>query len=300
MTDKLPAPLSLLFTPRPPLRFFPATDHAPENRKTAHITGIGHYLQEIGNFDNDYKPKKTAQELRDERRQSKVRIQEERLKESLRDYDPAHDKMIRGDPYKTLFIARLDYNVTERDIAQVVGRFGDIAYIRIVRAKDTEKPRGYAFVTFEHERDMRAAYHELNGITIQGRKIIVDVERGRTVRGWKPRRLGGGLGGRHYTKESLSRRLDGRGGSGSGGGFRRSGDRYQADGGSSYRGERQDRRRGDERYAGRPRFRDDRPPPRGDSYRNAGVGYRSNAGANSHSWRASNGDRDDRKRRRFD
>ena len=29
-----------------------------------------------------------------------------------------------------------------------------------------------------------------------GKKILVDVERGRTVRGWKPRRLGGGLGGR--------------------------------------------------------------------------------------------------------
>lgn len=29
-----------------------------------------------------------------------------------------------------------------------------------------------------------------------GKRILVDVERGRTVRGWKPRRLGGGLGGR--------------------------------------------------------------------------------------------------------
>lgn len=41
-----------------------------------------------------------------------------------------------------------------------------------------------------------AAYKDAEGLVILGKKIIVDVERGRTVRGWKPRRLGGGLGGR--------------------------------------------------------------------------------------------------------
>lgn len=41
-----------------------------------------------------------------------------------------------------------------------------------------------------------AAYKESDGLQIMGKRILVDVERGRTVRGWKPRRLGGGLGGR--------------------------------------------------------------------------------------------------------
>lgn len=41
-----------------------------------------------------------------------------------------------------------------------------------------------------------AAYKEADGLAILGKKILVDVERGRTVRDWKPRRLGGGLGGR--------------------------------------------------------------------------------------------------------
>merc|ERR1712224_531109 len=34
-----------------------------------------------------------------------------------------------------------------------------------------------------------------DGLKINGRRVLVDVERGRTVRGWLPRRLGGGLGG---------------------------------------------------------------------------------------------------------
>src|SRR5215469_4570513 len=35
---------------------------------------------------------------------------------------------------------------------------------------------------------------------VKGRPCLVDVERGRTVTGWIPRRFGGGLGGRGYTK----------------------------------------------------------------------------------------------------
>jgi U1 small nuclear ribonucleoprotein len=39
------------------------------------------------------------------------------------------------------------------------------------------------------------AYKSADGRRIEDRRIVVDVERGRTVDDWKPRRLGGGLGG---------------------------------------------------------------------------------------------------------
>ena len=35
-----------------------------------------------------------------------------------------------------------------------------------------------------------AAYKHADGKKIDGRRIVVDVERGRTVKTWKPRRLG--------------------------------------------------------------------------------------------------------------
>ena len=41
---------------------------------------------------------------------------------------------------------------------------------------------------------LSAAYKSADGKKIDGRRVLVDVERGRTVKGWKPRRLGGGLG----------------------------------------------------------------------------------------------------------
>ncbi|XP_041093657.1 U11/U12 small nuclear ribonucleoprotein 35 kDa protein-like [Polyodon spathula] len=42
---------------------------------------------------------------------------------------------------------------------------------------------------------LSAAYKHADGKKIDGRRVLVDVERGRTVKGWQPRRLGGGLGG---------------------------------------------------------------------------------------------------------
>jgi len=39
-----------------------------------------------------------------------------------------------------------------------------------------------------------AAYKQADGRKIDGRRVLVDVERGRTVPNWRPRRLGGGLG----------------------------------------------------------------------------------------------------------
>ena len=81
-----------------------------------------------------------------------------------------------------------------------------------------------------------AAYKESDGLHIMGKKILVDVERGRTVRGWKPRRLGGGLGGRPKRLEPAPAAPSSRGtfrGAFSGG-SRGFGDR----GGSNFRGGR--------------------------------------------------------------
>jgi U1 small nuclear ribonucleoprotein 70kDa len=71
---------------------------------------------------------------------------------------------------------------------------------------------------------------------ILGKRILVDVERGRTVRGWKPRRLGGGLGGRPKKEPEIFGRPGGMGGSGGGGGGMRGGFGGGGRGGFSDRG----------------------------------------------------------------
>ncbi|KAF2646409.1 hypothetical protein P280DRAFT_387149, partial [Massarina eburnea CBS 473.64] len=209
MTDKLPPMLLQLFAPRPPLRWLEPIDFAPEKRQSANIGGIGQFMQALKDFkDNDgYVPTDSWLQNRDRKKLEKKERQEKLLVEAAEKSNtlpdkPKEDPKVEGDAYKTLFVARLSYGVTEDDLEREFGRYGPIERIRIIEdvtaASDAplkKRKRGYAFIVFEREKDMKAAYKETNGISIKGRKVFVDVERGRTVAGWRPRRYGGGLGG---------------------------------------------------------------------------------------------------------
>ncbi|EEB09785.1 U1 snRNP-associated protein Usp101 [Schizosaccharomyces japonicus yFS275] len=223
MTEKLPPNILALFAPRPQLRYLPPTDVSPGERATPRVSGIAAYLQFAKTHDNDYKPTQSLEEQRLLRKEEKQRKHVEKLREMRKRWNPDEDRNIVGDPYKTIFIGRLSYDTKESEIEREFIRYGPIDRIRIVRDKDSDKPRGYAFVVFERERDLKAAYRASDRLYINGRKVVVDVERGRTVKDWYPRRLGGGLGGRHYTAEPkrFERGSRYRGGSSVGrGGFR--------------------------------------------------------------------------------
>ncbi|WVN88191.1 uncharacterized protein L203_103392 [Cryptococcus depauperatus CBS 7841] len=129
------------------------------------------------------------------RRELRKKRQEEYKKNAAKSYKPQDDSQAVGDPYKTLFIARLSKKANETDLRREFEMYGPIERIHIVRNRKG-KSNGYAFIVYERERDMKAAYKDAEGIPIHHKKILVDVERGRTVKGWKPARLGGGLGGR--------------------------------------------------------------------------------------------------------
>lgn len=231
MTDKLPPNLLTLFTPRPPLRWVPPVDYAPAERRTVPVSGVAQFLPALKEYkDKDgYVPTESWLQRRERNIEEHKKKEEEKLTEGPKNFKPAEDPNIRGDPFKTMIVARLSYEANEQDLEREFARYGPIERIRIV--KDTHadekgnkkrKPhRGYAFVVFEREKDMRAARDACDGMRIKDRRIKVDVERGRTVKDWKPRRLGGGLGGRGYTKAMPVQPM-GRGG-GFGGGFRAGG-----------------------------------------------------------------------------
>lgn len=58
--------------------------------------------------------------------------------------------------------------------------------------------------------DSSGAYKEADGRKIDNRRIVVDVERGRTMKNWKPRRLGGGLGNTRAGGPEVNQRYSGR------------------------------------------------------------------------------------------
>ncbi|KAI8341820.1 hypothetical protein BC941DRAFT_414588 [Chlamydoabsidia padenii] len=200
MTDKLPPNLLKLFAPRPPLKYLPPLDKDPEKRVGAIVTGVAHFVPELRNYDSSYVPWKTAEEKRKEKLELRLKKAEEHIAKGLETYDPNKDEKIQGDPFHTLFLSNLSYELTEEDLTQEFEIYGPIKHLRLVTSEDG-KSRGYAFIEFEREKDMKAAYKDADGLKLFGRRIQVDVERGRTVKNWKPRRLGGGLGNTRAEKK---------------------------------------------------------------------------------------------------
>ncbi|KAL5224813.1 hypothetical protein ABZP36_011452 [Zizania latifolia] len=191
----LTANLLKLFEPRPPLEYKPPV----EKRKLPAYTGMAQFVSQfVEPGDPEYAPPVPKGETRAEKKaricQLKLEQGAAKVTEELQKYDPQNDPNATGDPYKTLFVARLNYETSEHRIKREFEAYGPIKRVRLVTDKVTNKPRGYAFVEYMHTRDMKNAYKQADGRKVDSKRVLVDVERGRTVPNWRPRRLGGGLG----------------------------------------------------------------------------------------------------------
>ncbi|KAL9251364.1 U1 small nuclear ribonucleoprotein 70 kDa-like protein [Drosera capensis] len=197
--------------PRAPLEFKPP----PDKRKLPPYSGMAQFVSFFADKDDpDYAPPLQKGETPAERR---ARIHQLRLEagaakaaEDLEKYDPHNDPNVTGDPYKTLFVAKLSYETTESRLKREFETYGPIKRVKMAYDKERNKPKGYAFIEYSHTRDMKAAYKQADGRKIDGRRVLVDVERGRTVPNWRPRRLGGGLGTTRVGGEDVTQRPSGR------------------------------------------------------------------------------------------
>jgi len=135
---------------------------------------------------------KAERKLRLKKVQLKKHIAEQELE--IKKWNPYHDKKIEGNPYNTIFVGRLNYITTEERLKKEFEIYGPVVNVRVVLNKQTKKSRGYAFVEFAKDRDADYAVLKADGRKIEGNRVIVDRELGRTREKWLPRRLGGGKG----------------------------------------------------------------------------------------------------------
>ncbi|KAG5681648.1 hypothetical protein PVAND_011063 [Polypedilum vanderplanki] len=197
MTQYLPANLLALFAARDPIPFLPPPDKLPHEKKTRGYLGVGSFLDQFEDPKDTPPPTRveTKEERMERRRREKAEQVAYKLEREIALWDPTSIENTTEDPFKTLFVARINYDTSESKLRREFEVYGPIRKIIMIHDQDSGKPRGYAFIEYEHERDMHSAYKHADGKKIDGRRVLVDVERARTVKGWLPRRLGGGLGG---------------------------------------------------------------------------------------------------------
>ena len=120
-------------------------------------------------------------------------------------YKPNKD--VKGDPHCTIFVARLSPNTDEEMLESAFREYGEIKNLRLIRDIVTGHSRCYGFIEYEKPSAATRAERHADKMILDDMEIFVDFESERTMKGWIPRRLGGGIGGK---KESGQLRFGGK------------------------------------------------------------------------------------------
>ena len=114
-----------------------------------------------------------------------------------------------------IYVGNLPYEVTEEDLRQEFGAFGDVMSASIISDRYSGRPKGFGFVEMATKSEAEAAITGLNGKTLKERTIVVNEARPRTDN----RSGGGSYGDRRgssYGGGGGGGRSGGSGGSGGG------------------------------------------------------------------------------------
>jgi len=114
-----------------------------------------------------------------------------------------------------LFVGNLSYNTTENDLHDAFAAHGTVVEANLMVDRVSGRPRGFGFVTMGTPEEAQKAIEAMNGASLDGRNLTVNLARPREER---PAGGGGGGGPRGPRRDF--------GGGGGGGGRGGRGGRY--------------------------------------------------------------------------
>jgi len=94
-----------------------------------------------------------------------------------------------------LYVGNLSFSVTENELADAFGEYGNVLKATIVTDRDTGRSRGFGFVEMSNSDEANAAIDGLNGSQMAGRDLQVNIARPRESSGGGRPGGGGGSGG---------------------------------------------------------------------------------------------------------
>ena len=118
-----------------------------------------------------------------------------------------------------IYVGNLSYEVTEEDLKEAFGVFGEVDTVKVIKDNYTGRSKGFGFVEMPDKSEAQSAIEGLNGKDLKGRSLNVNEARPRSDGPRGGARPGGGRGGGGYGG-------GGRGGGGRGGGGHGGGRRY--------------------------------------------------------------------------
>ena len=102
-----------------------------------------------------------------------------------------------------LFVGGIPYSITNQQLEELFAQFGSVTSVNIVTDKFSGQSKGFAFVEMSDDAQAQEAIKQLEGYSLEGRKIGVSVAKPREDR---PDRGGfGGGNNRGFQRDNYGR-----------------------------------------------------------------------------------------------
>ena len=83
---------------------------------------------------------------------------------------------------KSIYVGNLDSTTTEQELRNAFTTYGNVQTVNMVKDRDTGRPRGFAFVEMENDKEAQEALLGFNGSTLGGATVTVNEARPKPIR----------------------------------------------------------------------------------------------------------------------
>lgn len=97
-----------------------------------------------------------------------------------------------------LYVGNLPYSIDDQALRHNFAEYGNVASAKVMMDRDSGRSKGFGFVEMSTPDEAQAAINGLNGMSVDGRSIVVNISR--------PKEPGSGFGGGYGGGQRDSRR----------------------------------------------------------------------------------------------
>ena len=141
---------------RPPLEYAKPFEKAKYRNYDGIVEPARNYMEL---FENGPPPERMLEETPKDKklREWKERLMEtkKKAKEEMKKWDPKTNPNATEDPYKTLFVCRINKETNAKHLKKVFEEYGPIKKITMIHDTKSGKFRYYAFIEFENINDFK-------------------------------------------------------------------------------------------------------------------------------------------------
>jgi cold-inducible RNA-binding protein len=92
---------------------------------------------------------------------------------------------------RKLYVGNLNYRTTEEQLRMYFEAVGPVEKVEIITDRETQRPRGFGFVTMGTEAHAKTAIERYDGQDFEGRRLVVNEAREKERRGGRGDDRGG-------------------------------------------------------------------------------------------------------------